>query len=215
MHHVRIAPSLLAADFGRLAEEVAAVERASADLIHIDVMDGHFVPNLTLGPVVIEAIRKVTKMPLDVHLMVAKPEAEARKYFDLKPAIITFHYEATTAPIRLAEEIRARGIQAGISLNPRTPVSVLEDLTRYIDVVLLMSVEPGFYGQKFIDASWERLTVLKSLKTKGHPFEIEVDGGVSDVNASQLVEAGADILVSGSYVFKGDMKEKVKKLKGL
>jgi len=214
---VKISPSILAAPLAYLGQAAKDIEAAGCEYIHIDVMDGHFVPALTFGEQITAAIAGESKVPLDVHLMVTNPEAEAKKYFELKPAIITFHYEATNAPIRLAGEIRAAGAKAGIALNPRTPVSALHDIIAAFDLVLLMSVEPGYYGQPFIQSSWQRLEQLKALKemerAKGHHFEIEVDGGVSDANAKELVQNGADILVSGGFVFKGDVSSQVEKLR--
>ncbi|AFM13553.1 ribulose-phosphate 3-epimerase [Turneriella parva] len=213
----QISPSILAAPLAHLAAAAKQIEAAGCEYIHIDVMDGHFVPALTFGDQITAAIQAESSVALDVHLMVARPEVEAPKYYALKPKIITFHYEATTAPIRLAEQIRAQGIRAGIALNPCTPVSALKDIIHAFDLVLFMSIEPGFYGQKFIESSWERLAELKALKEREHAagrrLEIEVDGGVSDVNCRRLTEGGVDILVSGSYLFKGDMKERVQKLR--
>lgn len=210
-----IAPSLLAANFLRLEEEIRAVEDAGADLLHIDVMDGHFVPNLSFGPCVIEKISSISKLPLDVHLMVENVSNFVDLFIPLKPKFISFHIEADAHPIRLCEYIRSHNIHPAIVLNPHTPLSALKHLMEFVDMVLLMSVNPGFGGQKFLPLVYEKIKELRQMiDEKNAKIFIEVDGGVKGLNASDLELAGADILVAGSYIFSSnDYKSAISSLK--
>ncbi len=198
-----VAPSILSADFGHLARDVAAVCDGGCDLVHVDVMDGHFVPNLTIGPVVVEAVAKAATKPLDIHLMVENNSFFVDLFAPLKPGYISFHIEEEKHPHRLIQKIRSLGIRPAITLNPHTPPEAIEYLIEDIDMVLLMSVNPGFGGQKFIPSVLEKAVRLKELILKRNPeCLIEVDGGVSDENVHMLSEAGVDIVVAGSFVYK-------------
>lgn len=210
-----VAPSLLSANFLRLEEEVKAVSEAGADLLHIDVMDGHFVPNLTFGPCVLEKISSVSSVPLDVHLMVKEVPKFVELFLPLKPKFLSFHIEAEAHPIRLCEYLKMHNIHPAITLNPHTPISSLEHLIEFVDMVLLMSVNPGFGGQKFLPLVCEKIRELRNLiEQKNAKVFIEVDGGINGLNAADLEEAGADILVAGNYIFSSnDYKSAIKSLK--
>jgi ribulose-phosphate 3-epimerase len=199
---IKIAPSILAADFARLAEEIQRVEVAGADMLHVDVMDGHFVPNLTIGPPVVKAIRAVTSLPLDVHLMVTEPDALLPDFIDAGSNNLTVHVEACRHLHRTIQYIKAAGVQASVVLNPATPVSVLEEILPEVGMVLLMSVNPGFGGQSFIPSTLHKIRALKQEITARHlAVAIEVDGGVKPDNARLVREAGADVLVAGTAIF--------------
>ena len=203
-----VAPSILSADFGNLAAEIRAICEAGCDLVHVDVMDGHFVPNLTIGPVVVNAVAKAATKPLDIHLMVENNSFFAALFLPLKPKFLTFHIEEEKHPMRLIDHIRKNGVGPGIVLNPHTPVSAIEHIINEVDMVLLMSVNPGFGGQKFMPVVFEKIRALRELiERKNAKCLIEVDGGVNGLNAPDLEEAGADILVAGNYIFSSNSYE--------
>jgi ribulose-phosphate 3-epimerase len=202
---IHILPSILSADFARLGEEIAAVERGGATMLHVDVMDGHFVPNLTLGPPVVESIRKVTKSVLDVHLMITDPDKYAPVFVEAGADQVSVHYEAATHLDRTIRNIQSLGAKAGVVLNPATPVSMLEDILNVADYVLIMSVNPGFGGQKFIPNALKKIRRLDQMRReRGLPFRIEIDGGVRLDNVEAIVRAGCDWLVAGSSIFHSD-----------
>ncbi len=198
----QILPSILSANFARLGHDIAAVEPSGVQMLHVDVMDGHFVPNITIGPPVVKSIRKTTKLVLDLHLMITDPDTFAPLFIEAGADQISVHYEAAVHLDRTIRMIQGHGVRAGVVLNPATPVGVLEDILYLADYVLIMSVNPGFGGQKFIPNSLKKIAKLAQIrKERGLGFKIEIDGGVSAVNTAEIVGAGCDWLVSGSAVF--------------
>ncbi|HDZ24493.1 MAG TPA: ribulose-phosphate 3-epimerase [Desulfobacteraceae bacterium] len=207
----KIAPSILSADFARLGEEIHAVEEAGADYIHIDVMDGHFVPNITIGPMVVKAVRQVTDLPLDVHLMIENADLFVEAFRDAGADILTVHAEAVTHLQRTLAYIRGQGMKAGVSLNPATPLCVLDHVLEDTDMVLVMTVNPGFEGQKFIRSMIPKVKTLSEIiRSKGLEMEIEVDGGIGPDTIGEISSAGANVFVAGSAIFYSqDYKETI------
>ena len=213
---VKISPSILAADFACLGDEVTAICEAGCDYVHVDVMDGHFVPNLTIGPGVVKAIKPHASKPLDVHLMISPVDSFIDLFAEAGADIITFHPEAGPHPHRTVQAIKAAGCKAGISLNPATPIAALEELIDDIDLILVMSVNPGFGGQKFIKTQLDKIRRIRDLITSsGRQIELEVDGGVNSENAEEIIAAGADVLVAGTAVFQNGRQAYADNIKAL
>ena len=199
---VKIAPSLLSADFARIAEQIALVERGGADYLHIDVMDGRFVPNITWGPKIVKDMRRLSKLPFDTHLMIVEPERYVDDFARAGSDIITVHWEATVHAHRLIHQIKESGAKAGLAINPATPLVVLEEILPYLDLLLVMSVNPGFGGQRYIETSTAKVANARRLiDSRGLSVELEVDGGVHEQNAATVAGAGADVLVMGAGIF--------------
>lgn len=212
---IKIAPSILSADFSKLGDEIIKIENAGADLIHIDVMDGHFVPNITIGPSVVKSIRTKTKLPFDVHLMILEPDRYIDDFIDAGADIISVHAEACKHLHRTIQKIKERGIKASVALNPATPLSFVEWVLGDVDMILLMSVNPGFAGQAFIDRTLGKIKNLKNIiKERGLNLDIEVDGGIDLNTCEKVICEGANVLVSGSAIFKEkDKNEIIRKLR--
>jgi ribulose-phosphate 3-epimerase len=216
MTKIKIAPSILSADFARLGEQVKDAETAGVDYIHVDVMDGHFVPNITIGPLIVKALRPVTDLPLDVHLMIENPELYLADFAKAGADIITVHVETCPHLHRTIQQIRELGVKPGVTLNPATPLSTLEEILPEVDLVLIMSVNPGFGGQSYIRSCTDKITRLRMMLDRiGSKAELEVDGGVNTSTIAEVVRAGADVLVAGSAIYnnKASIAENVKQLR--
>ena len=213
----KISPSILSADFSILGEEIRAVEKAGADYIHIDVMDGHFVPNITVGPLIVKAARKITKLPLDVHLMISEPDKYLDTFIEAGSGILTVHAETCPHLNRTITHIKKKGIKAGVSINPSTPLTSLEYILEYVDMVLIMSVNPGFGGQKFIENTIQKIEALHAVIDKyNYDIELNVDGGITVDNIEKVAKAGASVFVSGSGIFNTeDYKKTITLMKDL
>jgi ribulose-phosphate 3-epimerase len=212
-----VAPSILSADFSKLLDEVKDVETKGADWLHIDVMDGHFVPNITIGPVVYQQLRKHTNMVFDVHLMISDPFFYAQAFAKAGADYITFHYEAVSDVNQMLEHLKRLGVKSGISIKPSTNVTVLEPYLPFVDLILIMSVEPGFGGQSFMPNALEKIEYLASQKQKNHyPYSIQVDGGINDLTGAMCKQSGAEVLVAGTYIFHSmNRKDAIWRLKTL